>query len=906
MRLTETEFEQWCCQLKLSEAATKEIKNIRESPPSRRVGGGKKNVSGRYPSLKMGVTIQFESHRLELPLIYQLENDKLVLEYYDQPPSFKINYESKSGRNIGYYYTPDFFIIHQDKVGWVECKREEDLEKIRELKPNLYQKNDLGKWSCPPAEKYASPLGFYFEIWTDKNINWILQRNLEFLQDFKKNNQEIFSENVTKNIKSIVKIKPGITIDELLNALPEIKCDDLYFLIVSGKIYLDLRKFALVEPQKCRLFNSKSEAESWTLIYESQARDTEIKLPLFELKEGTIVDYNGKSLTIKLVGNNQVLLEGEKGQLMEINIAQLSYFVKEGKIKYQGGNYDNENQEKIQEILLQASEKDLKIANERFNLIKPYLEDKTIPKNTPRERSLRNWLKAYSQAQLNYGYGYLGLISSNHKKGNRQRKIPLYLIEKIDKFITQEYESKKQKNKSSVYASFVKSCEDEGVALINIPSYKTFITEIKKRSTMKQIEKREGKRSAYKEEVFYWELNQTTPCHGDFPFHICHIDHTCCDIELRCSQTGLILGKPWLTILVDAFSRRILALYISYDNPSYRSCMMVLRICVQRHGRLPQIIVTDNGKEFHSTYFETLLALCQCTLKHRPCAASRFGSICERLFGTTNSQFFYNLTGNTQLTKKVRLVTSSVNPKNLAIWTLETLYLYLSEYSYNIYDTIPHPSLNGLSPSQQFLRGINQYGSRNQKLITYDKNFKILTLPTTNKGKAKVHIGKGIKINYKYYWHHIFRDPEIENTLVNIRYDPFNVAVAYAYVKNQWVECISEYYSLFKGHSEKEIQIATAQLKKQQQNYGKSYKIRAAKLGEFLNSTQLEENILTQRLKDEQTKEVLTIIDENITLNSPSTLLEKSSTDKLTNNQKQLSQNLPEIKLETLTIYEEF
>ena len=60
-----------------------------------------------------------------------------------------------------------------------------------------------------------------------------------------------------------------------------------------------------------------------------------------------------------------------------------------------------------------------------------------------------------------------------------------------------------------------------------------------------------------------------------------------------------------MTLLVDAFSRRILAVFVTFDEPSYRSCMMVLRLCVQRHGRLPQIIVVDNGPEFNSTWFDT-------------------------------------------------------------------------------------------------------------------------------------------------------------------------------------------------------------------------------------------------------------------------------------------------------------
>ncbi|MEL6462843.1 MAG: integrase, partial [Cyanobacteria bacterium J06621_15] len=109
--LSEQEFKQWCNYLNYPKKTQNEIEIIRNSQPSRRVGGGKKNVSGRYPSQKMGMTIQFESHKVELPFIYRLEHDDNVLEYYDQPPSFKLNYKSKTGRLIGYYYTPDFFLM---------------------------------------------------------------------------------------------------------------------------------------------------------------------------------------------------------------------------------------------------------------------------------------------------------------------------------------------------------------------------------------------------------------------------------------------------------------------------------------------------------------------------------------------------------------------------------------------------------------------------------------------------------------------------------------------------------------------------------------------------------------------------------------------------------------------------
>ena len=189
------------------------------------------------------------------------------------------------------------------------------------------------------------------------------------------------------------------------------------------------------------------------------------------------------------------------------------------------------------------------------------------------------------------------------------------------------------------------------------------------------------------------------------------------------------------------------------------------------------------------------------------------------------------------------------------------LWIYLCEWAYEVYDTTEHPALDGYSPREAFVHGIKKFGSRDCRRISYDNKFKILTLPTTSKGKAKVKPGKGVKIEYKDYWHNALRDPEIENTWVDVRYDPFNAGIAYVYVRGQWLECISEYYPLFRGRSEKEIRLVTAELKKRHQNHHSNYKIRAKQLGNFLAKTEVEEILLEQRLRDEQTNEVFRVIE---------------------------------------------
>lgn len=96
--LSENDFQRWCDRLNFTKASRQLIENIRSSEPSRLVGGRRSNVCGRYPSQKMGVTIQFESHRVEAPKIYELEQDPNVLEYYDQPPPIKLNYQGKMAK----------------------------------------------------------------------------------------------------------------------------------------------------------------------------------------------------------------------------------------------------------------------------------------------------------------------------------------------------------------------------------------------------------------------------------------------------------------------------------------------------------------------------------------------------------------------------------------------------------------------------------------------------------------------------------------------------------------------------------------------------------------------------------------------------------------------------------------
>jgi len=501
-----------------------------------------------------------------------------------------------------------------------------------------------------------------------------------------------------------------------------------------------------------------------------------------------------------------------------------------------------------QEILQYASPEELEIATYRYKLLGRALPEETV---VP-ARTLQRWRTKFRTAEAIYGHGFVGLIAQRSRQGNRLPRLGQSVEYLLEHYITDHYETLNQQSKSAVYLLFEREAREQGLP---VPSYKTFLHRIEKRDRREQTRKRQGPKASAQHDPWVWELEQTTPRHGDRPWEMVHMDHTEVDLELVSARTGQPLGKPWATFLTDAFARRLLVVYLTFDPPSYRSGMMALRECVWRYGRLPQTLVVDGGPDFRSVYFEALLAYYSCTKATRPWAKPRYGSVIERLFGTANTQFVFNLTGNTQITKQVRQVTKAVDPKRQAVWTLGDLYRYFMTWSYEVYDTTPHPALE-MSPREAARCGMERSGERIHGTIDYDETFRFFSLPTTRKGTAQVEPGRGVKIHSVYYWSDEFRPATMEQTPVPVRYDPFDIGRAYAFVQGRWISCISEYYLQFKGHSERELLLATAELRKRQQNHSKEVSITGKRLAEFLAEACAHEVLLTQRLQDVEAQDV--------------------------------------------------
>lgn len=853
------DFKSWCIQKNLSENQIKVISSVRDSDPSRKVRSGSKNMAGFYSSRKMGVTIQFESHTVELPGIYEKEVDDNVLEYYDQPPPFNIEYKGNK-KKLNHKYTPDFFVIKNNWVGWEEWKTEEALMELEQKNPERYYKDENSVWRCPPGEWYAKQYGLSFRVRSSAEINWNRLNNIQFLEDYLYDDKFKVPINAKEAILEEIKTSPGMALYDLLKMKSDlITADNIYYLMVSGEICVDLDNYVITDYKKFPLFADELTRKTYNNLKNIKAEEF-IEIETLDLSIGSSIQWGNNIFEILNIDEQTIWLIGEGGTPTRLPVEGLYEFIEKGEIKGNNKRHITIEEQEIREIVNSLTPEEMQDTLRKVEIVERFIENPKYSEFGIPPRTIRLWKQKYIEGEKKYNSGFFGLISQIRKRGNRVPKLTDNQVEEMKKVFKEHYENKIQKNISSAYKIFKINCKRKGIPPV---SYKTFRIYLYRIPLYERVLFREGKRAAYKLEEFYWELNmKKTPRHGVRPFEIVHIDHTELEIELVCSETGENLGRPWITFMVDAYTRRVLSYYLTYDSPSYRSNMMVIREFVKRHKRMPSTLVVDGGSDFKSVYFDVLLAINKVTKKLRPGAKPRFGAVIERLFGTLHTTFIHNLVGNTQSTKKnVRLVTPQVNPKRNAVWTLEMLNEAMHTFVYEIYDNTHHDTLN-TTPRSIFIEGLKLTGYRKQTFITDFELFKMLTLPSTRSGMAKVQPGGyGIKINTIKYWDELFRDPKFTGKKVKVRYDPFDISVAYAYLDNQWVMLHSDYKHSLEGKTEKERKLASAELRRRNKLNGINKDITLEELIEFMESNEGKEATELQRKKDQSSKAVLQAID---------------------------------------------
>jgi len=182
--LTDEQLKALYDRLGLPLVARNRVDEIRSSQPVRRVKGGGGNFCIRFPSRKMRRIIQAESRTIELPFLIYCEFDPSVYEVWDQPTYLRRSYETLGGRRISGSHIPDYLVIRDCDIEFVECKPLVKLEGYRAKFLDLYARDDNGLWTSPSGLRAAAEIGLGYRVWTTNLVTVTFIRNVDFLSDY--------------------------------------------------------------------------------------------------------------------------------------------------------------------------------------------------------------------------------------------------------------------------------------------------------------------------------------------------------------------------------------------------------------------------------------------------------------------------------------------------------------------------------------------------------------------------------------------------------------------------------------------------------------------------------------------------------------------------------------------------
>ena len=142
-------------------------------------------------------------------------------------------------------------------------------------------------------------------------------------------------------------------------------------------------------------------------------------------------------------------------------------------------------------------------------------------------------------------------------------------------------------------------------------------------------------------------------------------------------------------------------------------------------------------------------------------------------------------------------------------------------------------------------------GMRTHRLIPYSEEFLILTCPATRTRYAKLDATRGIVVNGLRYSHPLMRSARDAGKPVEVRYEPFNMGLAYAFVDGQWLTCTADAFLQVQERTEREWELILSEWREQQRaHHRKRVSIDSARLAAFLEEVLTEEALLAQQQRD--------------------------------------------------------
>ncbi|OHC25297.1 MAG: transposase [Pseudomonadales bacterium RIFCSPHIGHO2_12_FULL_40_16] len=420
------------------------------------------------------------------------------------------------------------------------------------------------------------------------------------------------------------------------------------------------------------------------------------------VKPNVIVNYEGQPYKIVNVlnANDVVITCLESARTLQVSIDTLALFEADSQQSKQLNKGDWDIPREAWQIALHRYEaiKPL-IYHSTTELVEQRAEEYSINRST-----LWKWLKDYRENN-----SILILVPKKRGWTNKKSRLSPQVTNIIKQGIQDEYLNAKKPSIAKTIEWIEAECKSRNIEPPHENSIRRRIEALNDYTVVKARHGSKAARDNYKAAAGSFP-------NADYPLAYVQIDHTPLDIEIVDDEFREAIGRPFLTLGIDVYSRMIVGYYLSLEAPSATSVAMCMASCILSKKRklieldidadwevegLMDSVHTDNGSDFRTNHISKACLKYGINWEYRPIGGAQFGGHIERMLGIVNLQM-HILDGTTFSNVKERGTYDSA--KN-ACMTLKELEYYIVYWITKVYHRKKHSAIE-MPPISKWDEGI--------------------------------------------------------------------------------------------------------------------------------------------------------------------------------------------------------
>ncbi len=305
-------------------------------------------------------------------------------------------------------------------------------------------------------------------------------------------------------------------------------------------------------------------------------------------------------------------------------------------------------------------------------------------------------------------YGTVSCLLRKQRKDKGEKKLDEAVETILRDVLVSEYLTQLKRSPVKALREIQRRCRTAKLAL---PSKSTLLRRIEEILPEERERKRNGRNAALD-----YRPNRGSLPNVDHVHSIWQIDHTKVDIILVDEKDRIPIGRPWITVAIDVYSRMVVGWYVSFDPPGTLATGICISTAILPKDALlarmgvsfpwpcqgkPRVIQADNAKEFRGNTLKNACDEHGTDLKFRKVKKPNYGAHIERLLGTLLEEI-HGLEGTTFSNPQER---GEYDSAGKAAMTLDEFEAWLANMILGVYHQRKHSEL-GCAPIKRYNDGI--------------------------------------------------------------------------------------------------------------------------------------------------------------------------------------------------------